>query len=124
MSDDKPVHGSTRVFTSEEIKECFELAPSLTKQQLADYFGCCFNTLNRAMIRQPEFGEAYRKGKVLAIVEMAGSVQKRGIEGDVGAAKFWLSHQAGWAETKRTEVTGKDGDPIEVDMHWTVEVVE
>jgi hypothetical protein len=124
VSDDKPVHGSTRVFTSEEIKECFELAPSLTKQQLADYFGCCFNTLARAMIRQPEFGEAYRKGKVLAIVEMAGSVQKRGIEGDVGAAKFWLSHQAGWTETKRTEVTGKDGDPIDIDMQWTIEVVE
>ena len=68
MSDDKPIHGSTRVFTSEEIKECFDLAPSLTKQQLADYFGCCFNTLNRAMERQPEFGEAYRKGKALAIM--------------------------------------------------------
>ena len=124
MSDDKPVHGSTRVFTKEEIKECFELAPSLTKQQLADYFGCCFNTLKRAMERQPEFGEAYRKGIAVAIVERAGSPQKRGIEGDVGAAKFWLSHQAGWSETSRTEISGRDGEPIDIDMRWTIEVVE
>ena len=124
MSDDKPVHGGTRVFTEAEIKECFDLSPSLTKQQLADYFGCCFNTLHRAMKRQPEFGEAYRKGKALAISEMAGSLQARGLQGDVNAAKFWLSHQAGWTETKRTEVTGRDGDPIEIDNHWTIEVVE
>lgn len=124
MSDDKTVHGGTRVFTKEEIKECFDLAPSLTKQQLADYFGCCFNTLKRAMERQPEFGEAYRKGKALAIAQMAGSLQMKGIEGDVNAAKFWLSHQAGWTETKRTEVSGRDGDPIDIDMRWTIEVVE
>jgi len=119
-----PPHRPPRVFTEQEIKECFELAPSLTKQQLADYFGCCFNTLQRAMTRQPELAEAYRKGKALAIIGMAGSLQSRGLAGDVGAAKFWLSHQAGWSEVKRTEVTGKDGDPIEIDMQWTIEVVE
>lgn len=119
-----PPHRPPRVFTEEEVKECFELGPALTKQQLADYFGCCFNTLHRAMKRQPELGEAYRKGKALAISEMAGSLQARGLQGDVNAAKFWLSHQAGWTETKRTEVTGRDGDPIEIDNHWTIEVVE
>ena len=50
----------------------------------------------------------------------------KGLDGDVGAAKFWLSHQAGWSETKRTELSGPNGDPIEmdVDMKWTIEVVE
>lgn len=123
MSNNPP-HRPPRVFTPEEIKECFELSPSLTKQQLADYFGCCFNTLQKAMTRQPELAEAYRKGKALAIAQMAGSLQAKGMDGDVNAAKFWLSHQAGWTETKRTELTGRDGDPIEVDMQWTIEVVE
>ena len=27
--------------------------------------------------------------------------------------KFWLKTQAGWKETKVTEITGKDGNPIE-----------
>lgn len=119
-----PPHRPPRVFTEQEIKECFELGPSLTKQQLADYFGCAFNTLQKAMTRQPELAEAYRKGKALAIAQMAGSLQSKGMDGDVNAAKFWLSHQAGWTETKRTELTGRDGDPIEMDMQWTIEVVE
>ena len=121
---DKPPHRPPRVFTAEEIAECKELAASLTKQQLADYFGCCFNTLHAAMQRQPELNEAYRKGKAMAIIQMAGSLQQQGLNGDVGAAKFWLSHQAGWTETKRTELSGRDGDPIEVDQHWTIEVIE
>ena len=123
MSENPP-HRPPRVFTPEEIKECFELAPSLTKQQLADYFGCAFNTLQKAMTRQPELAEAYRKGKAFAIVQMAGSLAKKGMEGDVNAAKFWLSHQAGWTETKRTEVSGRDGEPIELDHLWKIEVVE
>ena len=114
-----------RVFTDEEIEECKVLAASLTKQQLADYFGCCFNTLQKAMERQPLLSEMYRKGKALAVIQMAGSLQAKGLEGDVGAAKFWLSHQAGWSETKRTELTGANGDPIEMntDTHWTIEIV-
>ena len=123
MSDNPP-HRPPRVFTAEEIAECQRLAPALTKQQLADYFGCCDNTLRAAMQRQPELSEAYRKGKALAIAQMAGSLQMKGLEGDVAAAKFWLSRQAGWTETKRTELSGRDGDPIEVDQHWTIEVIE
>jgi len=115
-----------RVFSPAEIEECQRLAASITKRQLADYFGCSFNTLQAAMQRQPEFNEAYRKGKAMAIIQMAGSLQMKGLDGDVGAAKFWLSHQAGWSETKRTELSGPNGDPIEmdVDMKWTIEVVE
>ena len=113
-----------RVFTEEEIKECKQFAPSLTKTQLADYFGCTFNTLQAAMVRQPELLEAYRKGKAMAIIQMAGSLQQKGLDGDTQASRFWLSHQAGWTETKRTELSGPDGDPIDIDMHWTVTVVE
>jgi hypothetical protein len=76
------------------------------------------------MERQPELLEAYRKGKALAIAQMAGSLQMKGLDGDVNAAKFWLSHQAGWTETKRTEVSGRDGEPIEMDHLWKIEVVE
>lgn len=119
-----PPHRPPRVFTEEEIADCKNLAPSLTKQQLADYLGCSFNTLTRAMERQPELLEAYRKGKALAIAQMAGSLQMKGLDGDVNAAKFWLSHQAGWTETKRTEVSGRDGEPIELDHLWKIEVVE
>ena len=123
MSDNPP-HRPPRIFSDEEIAECKRLAASVTKTQLADYFGCSFNTLRAAMVRQPLLSEAYRKGKAMAIIQMAGSLQMKGLDGDVGAAKFWLSHQAGWSETKRTELSGPHGDPIEMDHHWTIKVVE
>jgi hypothetical protein len=62
--------------------------------------------------------------RLLGITKIAKSLAAKALDGDVNAAKFYLSHQAGWTETKRTELTGRDGDPIEIDMHWTIEVVE
>jgi len=106
------------------VKECFQLADVLSQKQLADYFGCTPNTLRAAFQRQTELSEAYRKGKALGITKVAKSLAAKALDGDIAAAKFYLSHQAGWSEVKRTEVTGKDGDPIEIDMHWTIEVVE
>ena len=113
-----------RVFTEAEIQETKELADVLSQKQLADYFGCTPETLRSAFKRQPELSEAYRKGKALGITKIAKSLAAKALDGDIAAAKFYLSHQAGWSEVKRTEVTGKDGDPIEIDMHWTIEVVE
>jgi hypothetical protein len=34
-------------------------------------------------------------------------------EGDLGAMCFYLKTQAGWRETKRTELTGGDGEPLQ-----------
>ena len=113
-----------RVFTESEIEDTKNLADVLSQKQLADYLGCTPETLRAAFKRQPELAEAYRKGKALGITKIAKSLAAKALDGDVNAAKFYLSHQAGWTETKRTELSGRDGDPIEVDMHWTVEVVE
>ena len=119
-----PPHRPPRVFTEQEIKECFELSDAISQKQLADYFGCTSNTLRAAFERQTELSEAYRKGKSLGITKVAKSLAAKALDGDVNAAKFYLSHQAGWTETKRTELSGRDGDPIEIDNHWTIEVVE
>jgi hypothetical protein len=124
--EDKPVnppHRPARVFTAIEIAECKDLADVLSQKQLAMYFGCTPNTLRAAFDRQHDLSEAYRKGKALGITRVAKSLAQKALDGDVNAAKFYLSHQAGWTETKRTEISGPDGDPIDVDMHWTVEVV-
>ena len=40
-----------RVFTEEEIDEIEKLAPSLTQQQMADYFSISINTLKQIMKR-------------------------------------------------------------------------
>ena len=83
-----------------------------------------FAALRAAFERQPELSEAYWKGKALGVTKVAKSLAAKALDGDINAAKFYLSHQAGWTETKRTELSGIDGDPIEIDHHWTIEVVE
>jgi len=112
-----------RVFTEHEIAEVFELASALTMEQLADYFGICENTLRAVFERQPEVFEAFRKGRSLAISEIAGSVISAAKGGDMQAARLYLTTKAGWVQTERKEITGADGGPIETDNKWTVEIV-
>jgi len=89
-----PSHRPPRVFTGEEIAECKDLSDVLSQKQLAMYFGCTPNTLRAAFKRQPELSEAYRKGKALGITKVAKSLAQKALDGDVTAAKFYLSHQA------------------------------
>jgi hypothetical protein len=112
-----------RVFTEHEIAEVFELSSSLTLEQMADYFGICDNTLRAIFERQPEVSEAYRKGRSLAISEIAGSVISAAKGGDMNAARLYLSTKAGWVQTEKREITGADGGPIKQDTHWTIEIV-
>ena len=112
-----------RVFTEQEIAEVFELSASLTMEQLAHYFCICDNTLRAIFERQPEVFEAYRKGRSLAISEIAGSVISAAKGGDMNAARLYLSTKAGWVQTEKREITGADGGPIKQDTHWTIEIV-
>jgi hypothetical protein len=43
------------------------------------------------------------------------------MEGDFQSMKLWLSQRAGWTEKKQTELSGKDGQPL--DTVWTVNIV-
>ena len=112
-----------RVFTEHETAEVFELASALTMEQLADYFGICENTLRAVFERQPEVFEAFRKGRSLAISEIAGSVISAAKGGDMAAARLYLTTKAGWVQTDRKELTGADGGPINVDTVWRVEIM-
>lgn len=56
-----------------------------------------------------ELGE----GKVKANVKIAQTLYKKAIAGDTTSMIFWLKSQAGWKDTQRVELTGKDGGPVE-----------
>lgn len=110
--------------TDDDIRLVEQLAETLSRQQIADYFGMSHNTLARICKDQPEVLDALVRGKANAINRIAKSVVLAAEGGDMKAAAFYLRTQAGWVETNRTELTGKNGDPVEIDMQWTVEVVE
>ena len=52
-------------------------------------------------------------GKVKANVKVAQTLYKKAIGGDTTSMIFWLKSQAGWKDTQRVELTGKDGGPVE-----------
>ena len=89
--------------------------------------GCCYNTLQAVFQRQPEMLDAYNRALSTAADRMIKRLYEKGlVDGDFNSIKLWLSQRAGWTEKSRTELTGADGKPLEVDMdmHWTIEVME
>lgn len=52
-------------------------------------------------------------GKLKANVKIAQTLYKKAAAGDTTSIIFWLKSQAGWKDTQRVEITGKDGGPVE-----------
>ena len=59
------------------------------------------------------FEAELNEGKVKANVKVAQTLYKKAIGGDTTSMIFWLKAQAGWKDTQRVELTGKDGGPVE-----------
>jgi len=114
-----------RVFTDDEVEMVEKLAPSLTQQQLADYFCISINTLKEIMQRDSRVSDSYSRGLTRAGIMMVEKLYDKAMEGDHPSMKLWLSQRMGWTEKSRTEHTGADGKPILMDMdtHWTIEVM-
>lgn len=114
-----------KVFTDEEVEMVEKLAPSLTQQQLADYFCISINTLKQIMQRDERVSDSYNRGLTRAGIMMVEKLYDKALEGDHASMKLWLSQRMGWTERSRTELTGAEGRPIEMDIdtHWTIEVM-
>jgi hypothetical protein len=108
------------VLSDEDVGKVEKMAAVLTQDQIADYFGFTAKTLRNIMKRQPEVRTAYNRGKAMAVMDVANNLVIKALEGDINAAKFYLSHQAGWSEKTKTEISGTDGG----DLNWKVTVVK
>jgi hypothetical protein len=116
-----------RVFTDEEIEEIKELAPVMTQEQLAEYFSITSKTLRDIFKRDERVFTAYTRARYKDGVLAAKTLRDKAIlDKDFPSLKLYLSQTLGWTEKSRTEHTGADGKPIQmdVDTHWTIEVME
>ena len=111
-----------RKFTDEEIDEIEKLAPSLTQQQLADYFAISINTLKQIMKRDQRVSDSYNRSKTRAGILMIDKLYDKAMEGDYQSMKLWLSQRMGWTEKSRQEITGADGGPVDVDQEVNVTI--
>jgi Zn-dependent peptidase ImmA (M78 family) len=112
-----------RVLSEEEIKELEQIAPSLTQEQIAAYFGISDNTLREILKRDKSVSEVYNRSKTRAGIAMVEKLYDKAMEGDHPSMKLWLSQRMGWTEKSRTEHVGDGGGPVEIDQHWIVELV-
>lgn len=100
--------------TDDHVRQVHDLAGhGLTQEQIADFLGWSARTLRNKISDDERLDAAYKSGRAIAINEVAKGLYQRAKDGDNTAAIFYLKTQAQWRETNRTEITGKDGGPIE-----------
>jgi hypothetical protein len=94
--------------TEEQVQAIKPLAATLTKTQMADYFGMDFGTFHEILLANPEWMLLYRQGKAEAIADIGGNLIQRARH-DFRDAKFYLATQAGWVEKSAVDHTSSDG---------------
>ena len=112
-----------------------------TDKEMADFFNVKEQTINNWKKNHPSFFESIKRGKIVADANVAKSLYNRALgyyhpedkifndngeplivptvkhyPPDPTAAIFWLKNRkpAEWRDKRETELTGKDGGPIQV----------
>jgi len=96
--------------TEAELPQLEKLAAVLTVEQIADFFGMSRRTLFQRMKEDEDVADAYRKGRAMAINDVAESLLNKAKNGDTASMCFFLKCQAGWREKDTIEQL----DPREV----------
>ena len=52
------------------------------------------------------------------------ALEQRLFGNNVTGIIFNLKNNFGWKDVKATEISGADGNPVEIDMNWQIEVIE
>lgn len=109
--------GPKKVFiiTPKIIEEIEALAEDcLTQRDMCDYYGISEDTWYFRKREHPEIGEALRRGKVKTKRVAVGTIRAKMREGDVPAARFFLSTQCKWNENNTAPM--EDEDPRELTL--------
>lgn len=62
---------------------------------------------------QKHYREQLDTGVPKANAQVAQTLYKRALAGDVSCMIFWLKTRAGWRDVSRTEISGPDGGPVQ-----------
>jgi hypothetical protein len=94
-------------------------AQGLTQEQIASCLGICVDTLIEKKKEYSEFSDSIKRGQSKGIAAISNSLFQSAKSGNTTAQLFYLKCRAGWKETNAMELTGKDGNPIEIDIDVT-----
>ena len=104
-----------KTLTPKQREEVETLAPFLSTDQIADYFGIGRTTFYAMMERDSDISERYKRGRAKVVADISNSLIMKAREGDNACMFFYLKTQAGWRETDRVEHVGADGGAIKIE---------
>lgn len=84
----------------------------LTMQEIASAVGVSDRTLRRKMQSMTDLADAIERGRHKGTATILNAMFKKASNGDVTAAKWWLSVHANRTEKTAQEHTGADGAPL------------
>jgi hypothetical protein len=90
-----------------------------TMSGLAYHLGMCRQTLLNYKAK-PQYMDTIKRARDYVAVALEQRLYGNNVTGII----FNLKNNFGWKDVKATELSGTDGNPIEVDQHWTIEVVD
>ena len=90
-------------------KKVFDLATVGTRyEDIALVLGISDDTLTKYYKSELE------KGRIEANAAVAGTLFEKAKQGDTSSMIFWLKTRAQWSEKNTTELTGENGNPINI----------
>lgn len=102
-------------FTKKGVEQIRKLAPYLTQEQIADFFGMGERTFRRILERDEKVLRAYREGKADVLSQVAENLVRRALDGNITASIFYLKTRGGWSEVSRHEIKTETSDgPTEI----------
>jgi hypothetical protein len=107
-----------KTLTPKQREEVETLAPFLSTDQIADYFGIGRTTFYAMMERDADISERYKRGRAKVVADISNSLITKAREGDNACMFFYLKTQAGWRETEKVEISGPSGGPVKVE--WVI----
>lgn len=87
----------------------------LTVDKMAAIFGLSKKTFERIVADNPEVSDALEKGRAAAEANVTKTAYSLAVSGKVPAmTMFWLKCRARWREVQAVEVSGPNGNPLEI----------
>lgn len=99
--------------TDEQIEQVEQLASLLNQEQLCWFLGIPSRTFREICKRDERVSAAYKKGQAKVIGNVAQSLIRRAMQGNVTAQIFFLKTQAGWREEAPREA---EAQPININV--------
>lgn len=128
IEQSRKIRSDKITLTTGQIREVERMAGmGLNLQQISNIIGISDRTLRRLRQGNEVLSAAISRGQAMATLSVATALYNKGLEGHVGAAKFWLSRRGGdeWREKpKLVEVFKTESSPSHIKLQALAAKVE